>query len=310
MNSMQDQLKVTVAVLTYQRPVDLAELLPLLIDQALSSDDHVEIVVVDNDPDGGARAIVQSHAYGPVLYAHEPKPGIAAARNRALDEAASADVLVFIDDDERPRDNWLELLLQMYRLSRPAAVVGPVLSSYEHELDGWIRDGRFFERRRHRSGEEVTVAATNNLLLDLYQIRQFGTRFDEDFGLTGGSDTLFTRHVARAGGRLVWCDEAPVVDLVPASRLTREWVLKRAFRSANSWSRTSLALATSPSQVVTTRLALTASGLLRIVAGSGQALFGLAFGSRPHHARGRRTITRGAGMLAGAWGHVYAEYAR
>jgi cellulose synthase/poly-beta-1,6-N-acetylglucosamine synthase-like glycosyltransferase len=310
MNAMQNQMKVVIAVLTYRRPADLAELIPLLVDQALFSDDDVEILVVDNDPDGGAKGTLASYADNFVRYVHEPKPGIAAGRNRALDEAADADVLVFIDDDERPRDDWLQRLLEMYRRTQPAAVVGPVLSSYEHELDGWIRDGRFFERRRHASGAEVTVAATNNLLLDLHQIRQFGTRFDEEFGLTGGSDTLFTRHIVRAGGRLVWCDEAPVVDVVPASRLTREWVMKRAFRSANSWSRTSLALAPTPSSLLVTRLKLTASGLIRIVAGSAQALFGIVVGSRAHDARGRRTLTRGAGMVAGAWGHVYAEYAR
>lgn len=310
MNAMQDQLKVVIAVLTYRRPADLAELIPLLVDQALFSDEDVEILVVDNDPEGGAKGSLASYADSFVRYVHEPKPGIAAGRNRALDEAADADVLVFIDDDERPRDDWLQRLLEMYRRTLPAAVVGPVLSSYEHELDGWIRDGRFFERRRHASGAEVTVAATNNLLLDLHQIRHFGTRFDEEFGLTGGSDTLFTRHIVRAGGRLVWCDEAPVVDVVPASRLTREWVMKRAFRSANSWSRTSLALAPTPTSLLATRLKLTASGLIRIIAGSAQALFGIAVGSRAHDARGRRTLTRGAGMVAGAWGHVYAEYAR
>ena len=83
----------------------------------------------------------------------------------------------------------------------------------------------------------MEVAATNNLLLDLGRIRALGLEFDERFGLSGGSDTLFTRPLVARGGRMVWCDEAMVVDNVPAGRLTRDWVLRRALRSGNSASR-------------------------------------------------------------------------
>ena len=81
-------------------------------------------------------------------YVHEPEPGIAAARNRALDEAGPADLLVFIDDDERPVDGWLARLVETYRVDRPTAVVGPVVSEYEQQPDAWVSAGRFFDRRR------------------------------------------------------------------------------------------------------------------------------------------------------------------
>ena len=49
-----------------------------------------------------------------------------------------------------------------------------------------------------------------------------------------------------AGGRMVWCDEA-VVDRHGAGLPgdPRDWVLRRAFRSGNSWTRTSLEMAPS-----------------------------------------------------------------
>ena len=90
------------------------------------------VLVIDNDPEASARPIVERLAGtlrpGLVRYVHEPKPGIAAARNRALREAASSALLVFIDDDEVPSERWLEQLVDLQRSSGAAAVVGPVIS--------------------------------------------------------------------------------------------------------------------------------------------------------------------------------------
>jgi hypothetical protein len=48
----------------------------------------------------------------------------------------------------------------------------------------------------------------------------------------------------------------------------------------------------------------------RIVAGAARWVAGQLIRSHRHQARGLRTVARGAGMLAGALGHVYQEYGR
>lgn len=296
-----------VAVLTYRRPADLAAALPLLLEQARTVDPPATVLVVDNDPDGGARATVE--AFGGVRYAHEPTPGIAAGRNRALDEA-DGDLLVFIDDDERPSAGWLAALVATWEATRPTGVVGPVVSEFATEPDPWIVAGRFFERRRPATGTEVEVAATNNLLLDLAAVRSLALRFDERFGLTGGSDTLFTRQLVRRGGRLVWCAEAGVVDVVPADRLTRRWVLRRAFRSGNGASVVEVELARGPGEHLRVRGRQLARGLARIGGGAVKVAAGWATGSVARRASGTRNLARGAGLVSGAVGHVFGEYGR
>lgn len=301
--------RTVVAVLTYRRPDDLAAILPLLIDQVGTVDPAASVLVVDNDA-AGAGAAAATAIENPLVRAIvEPRPGIAAARNRALDEA-DADLLVFIDDDERPSENWLALLLATYLRDRPAGVVGPVISEFEIEPDAWITAGRFFERKRHPTGTRVDVAATNNLLLDLRRIRGMGLRFDERFGITGGSDTLFTRQLAAGAGPLVWCDEAVVVDMVPSSRVTRRWVLRRSYRFGNAWSRTSIALADGRAGRLRTRAWLIGNGAARVIAGGIRWAAGTLTRSMGYRAQGTRTCVRGLGMLAGACGFVFAEYAR
>ncbi len=307
---------VRIAVLTYRRPEDLGEALPRLVEQArwVSSDACVaDLVVVDNDPAASARELVTAFAAdaeAKVIYEHEPTPGIAAARNRALDTAIDVDLLVFIDDDERPSPSWLSLLLQTYATERSAAVIGPVISEFATEPPAWISAGRFFDRLRRPTGSEVDVAATNNLLLDLHQVRGFGLRFDEEFGLSGGSDTLFTRKLRSRGGRLVWCDEAVVTDVVPVSRATRSWVMRRALRSGNSWSRTSLALSATPVRRALVRLELTGRGLVRLAGAAVRLAVGTVARSQGQRARGARTFARSMGLISGAWGYVYQEYRR
>ncbi|MFE6509834.1 glycosyltransferase family 2 protein [Nocardioides sp. NPDC057767] len=299
---------VWVCMLTYRRPEGLAEAIGMLRAQ-LDLVPGARLLVVDNDEQPSASSAVAEAAAGDVRvrYVHEPTPGIAAARNRALEEVGPEAVVVFIDDDEQPSEKWLPTLLACWEETCAAAVVGPVVSHFDGPLDPWIEAGGFFRRLRHPTGTVVTTAATNNLLLDMTQVGEL--RFDLGFGLSGGSDTVFTRTLSAGGGRIVWCDEAPVYDLVPADRATRGWVRARASRIGNSDSRVQVHLAPSRRRP-SARLRATARGLVRVLGGFTRLVLGRLTGSQPHHARGTRTLLRGLGMLRGAWGSHVSEYAR
>lgn len=305
---------LTIAVLTYKRNDDLAALLPSLVRQITSVGGRVasaRVLVVDNDPAAGARSLVEASGDAAVDYVHESVPGISAARNRALAESSTSDLLVFIDDDERPTDVWLDSLLATYwSACRPAAVIGPVISQFAVEPDPWVASGDFFRRRRMPTGTALAVGATNNLLLDLGQVRALGLTFDLGSGTSGGEDTLFTKQIVAAGGRMVWCDEAIVHDIVPPERLTRSWVLGRALSSGNSWSLTTVDVQSGPAARTTVRITLTGRGLVRAGGGLARWLLGLLTRSTRHRAKGLRTAARGLGMISGAWGHRYEEYRR
>jgi len=301
---------VVIAVLTFKRPEPLRALIPELVKQANGAPMSTGVLVIDNDPDGSAADLVAEFASQGVRYVNEQRPGIAAARNRAMDESPDERLLIFIDDDERPIDTWLDLMIGRYLVDRPTAVVGPVISEFDQTPDSWVRAGDFFRRRRLPTGTEIQVAATNNLLLDMTVVNGWKLRFDEKFGISGGSDTLFTRAIVARGGRMIWCDEAIVIDQVPASRITRRWVLLRALRSGNGWSRVSLQLADSGWARLRLRLELTGSGGVRALGGAARYLGGFVTRSVTHRAKGLRTAARGVGMVSGAYGYVYQEYRR
>lgn len=268
------------------------------------------VLVIDNDPDGSALALADEMPSDRVRIVHEPTPGIVAARNRALDEAAAADVLVFIDDDELPEPGWLRLMVDTWQRTGAAAVAGPVLSTFAEDPDPFVVAGGFFVRRRLPTDTELTIAASGNLLLDLEQIRGSGIRFDSRFAQTGGSDSMFTSELHKRGYRMVWCDEALVADVVPSTRANRRWVLQRAVRSGNASSRVAILVAGGRLDQLRVRAVLVARGVARVIGGSLRVALGTVTRSLVHRARGSRTVARGLGMAAGAVGYIREEYKR
>lgn len=322
-----NERRVAIAVLTYRRPGELARVLPLLVDQAGAVRPAAEVIVVDNDPAGSARAEAESAAESAaarsgtaisVRYVHEPTPGIAAARNRAISEARcpgedggrAADAVVFIDDDETPCENWLPLLVARWREDRCAAVAGPVRRVLDSEPDPWVVGANVFKRRVAMTGEAVDWAGTGNLLVDLAQAHRLGVSFDERFGLTGGGDELYTRQIVARGGTIIWCDEAEALEPVVVARATRAWVRQRAFRQGNGSSRVSLELAPSRRARLTCRVVAHGRSARMMARGVRHWLRGIVSRSQPDIGFGVCRMAFALGLLTGAYGYVYGEYRR
>jgi len=263
-------------------------------------------MVIDNDPAGSART--ESESQG-VLYVVEPQPGIAAVRNRSIAEADDQDAIIFLDDDEVPCPGWLEALVGRFVETGAQGVAGKVLTPFPDDVPEWIIASGAFGRPVRADGVEMQEAATNNLILDLDAVRRSGITFDERFGLSGGSDSLFTRSFTRWGARLVWAEEAVVIEREDPERFTRAWVLRRTFRLGNSMARVNVVLARSRFERTVVRVRMVAVGVARIVVGGTRNLWGRTTRSLAHRGHGERMSARGRGIVAGALGHVHGEYA-
>lgn len=310
---------VVVAVPTYQRNTHLRELLPQLIEQIRRAHEiEGRVVVVDNDPDGRAFDVVQDYRAEHsesgnsgqttmIDYVHETIPGVVAVRNRILHEATRDDVVLFIDDDERPSQDWLETMVNVWHETGAAGVVGRVMLSFEQQPDQFVTDGGFYRRTSLPTGTSVASGACNNLLLDMAQIRAENLWFDPGMGLSGGEDTLFTAELTGSGRQLVFCREGYVTDLVPASRMNHRWLLKRTFSHGNSAGIVHLRTTSQPSAMAKSYVA--AGGAARVALGLVRSGYGAVTGTS-HYARGLRGVARGAGMFTAGLGLSYQEYGR
>lgn len=315
---MKQPARVGVAVITYRRPENLGTLLPHLLEQSdrAASDLGLAappvVIVVDNDPEGSAAPVVEAADDARIRYVREPEPGLAAARNRAMDAADDCDALAFIDDDEIPLGRWLSTLVETAVAHAADVVAGPVVSVFDRPLDPWMEASGTYLRahRAHlRTGDPITRAATNNLLLDLRTVRALGVRFDERFGQTGGEDSFFTGQLHRGGATMVWCAEAPVEDHVLVARLNREFSLRRRYGMSNADARVAMLLERGPRRL-RARVACATRGVAQILLGVGEAVRGRATRTLRATAQGERHIASGLGFLGAAVGVVATPYRR
>lgn len=302
-------MRVSVCVLTFRRPFGLRTLLEGLeaLEFRRSPEPDLEVVVVDNDPEGTAEEVCAAAAAGlrwPLRCVREARRGISHARNRAVASARPGTELVaFIDDDMVPSPAWLDELLHAREAYGADVVLGPTLRRFEGEVPAWVRRGGFFGDRRMPTGTAVEHGGIGNSLIDARLLRESAAPFDERLALTGGEDTHFFLRAARAGKRLVWADEAVAYERVPASRATAGWILRRGYRVANTWSWCERELSLTP-RVAALRVG---KGLARIGMGLAMLPVGALLG-RHVLVRGLYQVAFGAGNLAGLLGHHLREY--
>jgi succinoglycan biosynthesis protein ExoM len=229
---------VGVTVITYRRPALLAALLRSLAVQQPIPGTTVSLIVVDNDDAGSARAVIgsfRSTLPWPCTYAIEPRRNIAAARNRAVAAALAggADHVAFIDDDERADPGWLAALLRVQHETGADAVTGPVIPILHGEAPSWAAAALFTPMPRLQTGATVRTAATSNALVSARLLRALDGPFDEEFGVSGGSDSALFLRITQMGARIVWANDAITEETIGPRRTTISWVARRAFRIGN-----------------------------------------------------------------------------
>lgn len=227
-------MSVTVLVPTFRRPDGLARALRSLFAQTVRPD---QIVVVDNAPEGGARSVTEALASAsPVAieYVHEPRAGVANARNAGF-EAARGRFIVQLDDDESAAAHWLESLLIARDRLNAAVVFGPVRAQAPSSTGSHasVRNA-YISRLYSRTGPDVDQVLTRprgcgNSLIDRREVSLPEPPFDPVANETGGEDDILFAALSRDGVRFGWAAGAEVIEHVEPRRANWRHLLLRSF---------------------------------------------------------------------------------
>ncbi|TLZ45438.1 MAG: glycosyltransferase [Methanobacteriota archaeon] len=122
--------KISVVVCTYNGASTIRDTL-----EGLRSVDYpdFEVILVN---DGSTDATPQIASEYPFRIIHEPNEGLSRARNTGID-AATGEIIAFIDDDAYPDPHWLRYLALSFLDANCVAVGGPNLAP---PSDGWRAD--------------------------------------------------------------------------------------------------------------------------------------------------------------------------
>lgn len=232
MNDASDLSSLVVGVCTFRREgLDLT-----LASIAAQREGPIRVIVADNDetPKAEARIRAAGARLGLDLhYRHAPARNISVARNACLD-AADADWLLFLDDDELAEPGWLEAMEREAKAGRFDVVLGPVDAVYSDAAPDWMRRGDFHSTRPVVRRGRIDTGYSGNALIRLDLARRHSVRFDPALGRSGGEDLDFFYRLSDAGARIGFCEEARAREPVPDGRASLRWLITRTFRAGQS----------------------------------------------------------------------------
>ena len=227
---------ICICICTYKRPELLGLLLKKLRDQKTDGLFSYSVVVVDNDHEQSAKSVVTNLQVGSfidIAYYVENERNIAIARNKAVQNAIG-NFIAFIDDDEFPVNDWLLNLYNTYNKYNADGVLGAVIPHFEEKPPDWILKGKLCERPVYETGTVLhwSNTRTGNVLLRKKILEGREYAFDPAFG-AGGEDVNFFKEMQAKGYVFIWCNNAPVYEVVPVHRCTKKYFLRRAFLQGN-----------------------------------------------------------------------------
>jgi glycosyltransferase involved in cell wall biosynthesis len=189
------------------------------------------VIVIDNDPSGSAKNLIESISKDlnfKIKYDIEPERSIPAARNRAI-MLATGNYIAIIDDDEFPPPNWLVTLYRAIQTFDVDGALGPIIPYFEQKPPSWLIKGKFCERPIYRTGTLLDWyhTRTGNVLLKRKVFEEHNLRFDLNWK-TSGSDRAFFKQAIERGFKFVAVAEAPVYEIVPPERWKKNYYIRRS----------------------------------------------------------------------------------
>ncbi|MFB2922512.1 glycosyltransferase family 2 protein [Aerosakkonema funiforme] len=211
------------------------------IDSLLAQDfGDFEIVVVDNASSDRTRAVVESRSG--VKYIYEPVTGLSVARNTGA-QAASGQILVYLDDDAVASPHWLSVLYAAYRDNEKLAIAGgkvTLIWPLGYTPPPWLSEGLAGNLGAYDLGDNVVYIQNPGLTprgLNYSIRRTFLERiggFNVNLGRVGkkllsNEELLMTEQALKLGWQVAYIPDALVGHNVAPERLNQSWFLNRSW---------------------------------------------------------------------------------
>ncbi len=233
---------ITVAIPTYNGE----KRLPLLLERLLQQTglDHIrwDIIVCDNGSTDETAAVVRHYqaswpSHFPLHYRFAAEQGAAFARQRAV-EAATGELIAFLDDDNLPAADWVAQAYQFAQSHPRAGVLGSQIhGKFESELPAELKNIQCFLAIIERGDQPQRYEPTKKILppaaglvvrkqawLDAVPERLFLNNKGKEAGLAS-EDLEAILHIQKSGWEVWYNPDMVVYHDIPDARLRKDYLV-------------------------------------------------------------------------------------
>ena len=243
---------VSVIIPTRNRAVRLNDILDSLTRQHYPGD-KFEVLVIDNGCTDKTRDVCRyfSDRIQQFKCISEPRPGLHNGRHAGLNQA-KGEILVYADDDIQAEPTWLEAIMESFTDSKVAMVGGKIIPRFEGTPPSWVSalsrrtDAGWslgwysildFGDNPHPIPHQYVWGCNFSIRKDV--LEKVGGFHPDAFPpelikYRGDGETFVSEAVCQLGLQAMYNPKAAVRHLVPSSRMTREYIYRRAFNQGIS----------------------------------------------------------------------------
>jgi glycosyltransferase involved in cell wall biosynthesis len=246
----KEMLEVSIVICTLDRALPLSNAIRSILGQDCDPRRY-EIVVVDNcSRDRTPQVVREFQALASnIRYFYEGRLGLSIARNRGTAESR-APIVAFFDDDGTADPGWLEALLEVFRNDPEAGAAGGLIHvGWPAKKPEWMpADFQGYYGACDYGGERRRLAFPQypygaNMMIRRQFLEAIGG-FNDALGAKGqnimqGDELDVFQRLFAMNINVVYEPRAVVHHWVPTERVTRKWLLRRAYKHGFSNTRLS-----------------------------------------------------------------------
>jgi glycosyltransferase involved in cell wall biosynthesis len=251
-------VKLSVIIPTRNRAKVLERALQSIVNQTISQN-HFEVIVVDNGSTDDTKSIVDSFVkkIKNLVYIYDENSGLHIGRHRGL-LVAHADVLVYGDDDIEATPTWLEGVIESFEDESVALVGGKNIPNFESTPPNWILD--MWEKGGEQKvlgylsildfGDEIQEINPNYVFGCNFSIRKAvlleagGFHPDgmpqEIIKYRGDGESYVSKYIINKSYKTIYNPKASVYHLCSTDRMTKKYFAQRSFNQGVSDSYTDI----------------------------------------------------------------------
>lgn len=208
-----------------------------------------EVIVVDNGSTDSTRDVVNSFAgkIQNLRYLYDESPGLHMGRHKGL-MAASADILVYADDDIEAFPTWLEGITKSFEDKDVVLVGGKNLPKFETEPPDWVMKMWLHTHPEGKVLGSLSILDLGDSIKEINPSYVFGCNFSirksvlleasgfhpdalpkELIKYRGDGESYVSRYIMENGHKTLYHPKASVFHHVPKERMTLKHFYHRAY---------------------------------------------------------------------------------